>query len=123
MKDTLLSIYRAVAEGHLTQAEALVRIRTLKRQALDAPQGVLLATPEWIAAPAVSGPAQAPDRIVLWGIDRAAAAALKSRSAAEIVELAPSSTAAADDVFAHATLQALAAIQTMLTGRVRTLMK
>ena len=119
MKDTLLSIYRAVAEGHLTQAEALVRIRTLKRQALDAPQGVLLATPEWIAAPAVSGPAQAPDRIVLWGIDRAAAAALKSRSAAEIVELAPSSTAAADDVFAHATLQALAAIQTMLTGAVQ----
>jgi acyl transferase domain-containing protein/1,4-dihydroxy-2-naphthoyl-CoA synthase/acyl carrier protein len=118
MKDTLLSIYREVAEGHLTQAEALVRIKALKQQALDAPQGVLLATPEWVEAPAVSGPVQAPDRIVLWGIDPAAVASLKSQSTAEIVELAPLAAATAEDTFAHATLQALAAIQSMLAGAV-----
>ena len=116
MKDALLPIYRAVAEGRLTQAEALVRIRALKQPPQDAGPGALLATLDWAASPASGSGAQAPDRILLWGVDTAAAAALKAqRPGTEVVEFAPLA-AAMDETFAHAALQALAAIQSMLAG-------
>ena len=91
MKDALLPIYRAVAEGRLTQAEALIRIKALKQQARDPGLGVLLATLDWTAAPpTVSEAAWAPDRIVLWGVEREVSASLKAqRFGAELVEAFP----------------------------------
>ncbi|QWP75337.1 SDR family NAD(P)-dependent oxidoreductase [Lysobacter sp. K5869] len=117
MKDSLLSIYRAVAEGRLSQAEALIRIKALKRQAPDAGQGVLLATPEWVAASATAVPAQPVDRIFVWGIDPAATESLAAmHGSARIEAFAPPADVAAEDrIFSDAALQALAAIQSMLT--------
>lgn len=60
MKESLLPIFRAVAEGRLTQAEALVRIKALKRQSRDPGQGVLLADVQWTPAPARASAAQRP---------------------------------------------------------------
>ncbi len=123
MKDSLLSIYREVAEGRLAQAEALVRIKALKRQMSDAAQGVLLATPEWVAASATPVPAQPVvrqlvDRIFVWGIAPAVAASLKATHGDARIEAfaPPANVAAADGIFTDAALQALAAIQSMLTG-------
>jgi acyl transferase domain-containing protein/acyl carrier protein/NADP-dependent 3-hydroxy acid dehydrogenase YdfG len=126
MKDSLLSIYRAVAEGRLAQAEALVRIKALQRQTSDAAKGVLLATPEWVAASATSAPAQPVgrqladrqllDRIFVWGVDPAVAASLKATHGDARIETfaPPANVAAADGIFTDAALQALAAIQSML---------
>ncbi|RDZ28510.1 SDR family NAD(P)-dependent oxidoreductase [Lysobacter silvisoli] len=118
MKDTLLSIYRAVAEGRLAQAEALVRIKALKRRASEAEQGVLLAAPEWVAAPATPAPAQPVDRILVWGVDPAVTTSLKTmRGDARIEAFAPpANVVAADRIFTDAALQALAAIQSMLAA-------
>ncbi|MBT2744870.1 MULTISPECIES: SDR family NAD(P)-dependent oxidoreductase [unclassified Lysobacter] len=118
MKDSLLSIYRAVAEGRLAQAEALVRIKALKRQASDAGQGVVLATPEWFAASATSAPAQPVDRLFVWGVDPAVVASLKaSRGDAQIEAFAPpANVTSIDGIFADAALQGLAAIQSMLAS-------
>ncbi|MGO4777406.1 hypothetical protein AB4084_18185, partial [Lysobacter sp. 2RAB21] len=112
------SIYRAVAEGRLAQAEALVRIKALKRQMSDAAQGVLLATPEWGAAPATSAPAQLVDKIFVWGLDPAVAASLKAtHEHARIEAFAPSeNVTTADGIFTDAALQGLAAIQSMLAA-------
>jgi acyl transferase domain-containing protein/acyl carrier protein/NADP-dependent 3-hydroxy acid dehydrogenase YdfG len=115
MKDALLPIFRAVAEGRLTQAEALVRIKALKRQARDPGQGVLLASVEWAASPALASAAQAPDRVLLWGVPRAAVAALQAqRGGPEIVELATPASGPIEDVFAQAMLRAFEAIRSML---------
>ena len=115
MKDSLLPIFRAVAEGRLTQAEALVRIKALKHQAHDQGPGVLLAGVEWTPAGMRSGVAQAPDRVLLWGVSRHAVATLKaSRGGPEIVELATPTTGPVEDVFAQATLRAFEAIRSML---------
>jgi acyl transferase domain-containing protein/enoyl-CoA hydratase/carnithine racemase/acyl carrier protein len=115
MKDTLLPIFRAVAEGRLTQAEALVRIKALKDQARDPGQGVLLAGIEWVASPAHGSAAQAPDRVLLWGVPRHALAALQApRGGPEIVELATPTSGPVEDVFAQATLRAFEAIRSML---------
>ena len=133
MKDSLLSIYRAVAEGRLAQAEALVRIKALKRPISNAAQGVLLATPEWVAASAMSGPAQPVDRqpvnrqlvnrqlvnrIFVWGVDPAVAASLKATHRDARIEAfaPPANVTAADGIFTDAALQGLAAIQSMLAG-------
>ncbi|MDQ3510176.1 MAG: hypothetical protein M3414_00510, partial [Pseudomonadota bacterium] len=68
----MLPIYRAVAEGRLTQAEALVRIRAIKAQAHGDAQGVLLATRGWTAAPlrpsASAGRTQPAGVVLLWGL-------------------------------------------------------
>jgi acyl transferase domain-containing protein/acyl carrier protein/NADP-dependent 3-hydroxy acid dehydrogenase YdfG len=115
MKDALLPIFRAVAEGRLTQAEALVRIQALKRQARDPGQGVLLASVEWAASPARASAAQAPDRVLLWGVSRDAVATLKTqRGGPEIVELATPTSGPVEDVFAQATLRAFDVIRSML---------
>ncbi len=123
MKDSLLSIYRAVAEGRLAQAEALVRIKALKRQMSDAAQGVLLATPEWVVAAATPVPAQPVDRqlldrIFVWGVDPAVLASLKATHGDARIEAfaPPANVTAADGIFTDAALQALAAIQSMLAG-------
>ncbi|MES2668830.1 MAG: SDR family NAD(P)-dependent oxidoreductase [Pseudomonadota bacterium] len=123
MKDSLLSIYRAVAEGRLAQAEALVRIKALKRQMSEAAQGVLLATPEWAAASATPVPAQPvhrqlADRIFAWGLDPTVTASLKAMHHDARIEAfaPPANVTAADGIFADAALQALAAIQSMLAG-------
>ena len=118
MKKALLSIYRAVAEGRLAQTEAIVRIKALKRQASDAAQGVLLATPEWVAASATSAPAQPVDRIFVWGVDPAVTASLKATHGDARFEAfaPPANVTAADEIFADAALQGLAAIQSMLAG-------
>jgi len=117
MKDSLLSIYRAVAEGRLAQAEALVRIKALKGQASAAAQGVLLATPEWVAASATPVPAQPVDRIFVWGLDPAKVASLKAAHGdARVQAFAPPADVTADGIFTDAALQALAAIQSMLAG-------
>jgi acyl transferase domain-containing protein/enoyl-CoA hydratase/carnithine racemase/acyl carrier protein/NADP-dependent 3-hydroxy acid dehydrogenase YdfG len=115
MKDALLPIFRAVAEGRLTQAEALVRIQALKRQTRDPGQGVLLASVEWVASPARASDTQAPDRVLLWGVSRDAVAALQAqRGGPEIVELAAPTSGPVEDVFAQATLRAFEAIRSML---------
>ncbi|MBD8525892.1 SDR family NAD(P)-dependent oxidoreductase [Pseudomarimonas arenosa] len=118
MKDSLLTIYREVAEGRLAQAEALVRIKALKRQASDAAQGVVLATPEWGFAAAASVQAQPVDRIFLWGVDPAVAATLKKARADTQIEafVPPADVTAADGSFTDAALQGLSAIQSMLAG-------
>ncbi len=117
MKDSLLSIYRAVAEGRLAQAEALVRIKALKRQLSEAAQGVLLATPEWVAASPTPVPAQRVDRIFVWGLDPAMVASLKAAHGdARVQAFAPPADVTADGIFTDAALQALAAIQSMLAG-------
>ncbi|WP_386825504.1 SDR family NAD(P)-dependent oxidoreductase [Lysobacter brunescens] len=110
----MLPIFRAVAEGRLTQAEALVRIKALKRQSRDPGQGVLLADVEWTAAPARASAEQAPDRVLLWGVSRDAVAALQAQGGPEIVELSTPVSGSVDDVFAQATLQAFEAIRSML---------
>ncbi|UXI65991.1 SDR family NAD(P)-dependent oxidoreductase [Tahibacter amnicola] len=116
MKDSLLSIYRAVAEGRLSQAEALVRIKALKRRASDSVQGVLLATPDWGAASAPAAPAQPVDRIFIWGVEPAVTASLKATHGNARIEAfaPPAKGAAADVVFTDVALQGLAAIQSML---------
>jgi acyl transferase domain-containing protein/acyl carrier protein len=115
MKDALLPIFRAVAEGRLTQAEALVRIQALKRQTRDPGLGVLLASVEWAASPARASAAQAPDRVLLWGVSRDALATLQTqRGGPEIVELATPTSGPVEDVFAQATLRVFEAIRSML---------
>jgi acyl transferase domain-containing protein/enoyl-CoA hydratase/carnithine racemase/acyl carrier protein/NADP-dependent 3-hydroxy acid dehydrogenase YdfG len=125
MKDSLLSIYRAVADGRLAQAEALVRIKALKRRMSNAAPGVLLATPEWVAvsATATSAPAQPVDRqpvnrIFVWGVDPAVAASLKATHEDARIEAfaPPENVTAADGIFTDVALQGLAAIQSMLAA-------
>ncbi len=114
MNESLLPIFRAVAEGRLTQAEALVRIKALKRQSRDPGQGVLLADVQWTPAPARASAAQAPDRVLLWGVPHDAVAALQAQRGPEIVDLSTPMSGPIDVVFARATLQAFEAIRSML---------
>ncbi|GAB3351107.1 hypothetical protein GCM10027430_14690 [Lysobacter tyrosinilyticus] len=90
----------------------------MKRQTSSAAQGVLLATPEWVAASATSAPAQPVDRIFIWGVDPAVAASLKATHEDARIEAfaAPAHVTTADGIFTDAALQALAAIQSMLAG-------
>ena len=115
MKDDLLPIFRAVAEGRLTQAEALVRIKALKRQVRDPGQGVLLAGVEWTASPALASGAQPPERVLLWGVSPSAAGALQARRGGpEVIELAAPVSGAVEETFAQAMLQTFEVIRSML---------
>ena len=89
MKDELLPVYRAVAEGRMTKAEALAHIRALKN---DAPRagsaaetlGLLLAADDWQAMPAggdgvVPREARPFDRVLVWGVPQAVFDSLKAQ--------------------------------------------
>ena len=70
----------------------------------------MLASVEWVGSPAVASAAQAPDRVLVWGVSRDAMTALQAqRGGPEIVELATPVSGQVEDVFAQATLRALAA--------------
>ncbi|NOT89843.1 MAG: SDR family NAD(P)-dependent oxidoreductase [Lysobacter sp.] len=124
MKDSLLPIYRAVAEGRLTQAEALVRIKALKQRNADAAQqGTILATRQWTSAPAApagdaGGSPQAPQKILLWGVASETTAFLRKHlSAADLVEIAPPGSKETDASFAQAALQCFGEIKSLLANK------
>ena len=123
MKDSLLPIYRAVAEGRLTQAEALVRIRALKQRAAEAPQGTILATRRWTSAPVssatdVGAASQALPKSLLWGIAPDAVAFLRTQpGTADLLEIAPAGSADIDAAFAEAALQCFGEIKSLLADK------
>ncbi len=124
MKDSLLPIYRAVAEGRLTQAEALVRIKALKQRNADTKQGTILATRQWTSAPAAADPgspqvlSDAPQKILLWGVAPDTTAFLRKHlSGAGLVEIALSGSKDIDTSFAEAALQCFDEIKSLLTDK------
>ncbi|MGN6152882.1 MAG: SDR family NAD(P)-dependent oxidoreductase, partial [Lysobacteraceae bacterium] len=75
----------------------------------------------WPAAPARAAAAEAPDRVLLWGVPRHAVAALQAlRAGQTIVELTTPMAGSFEDVFALATLQAFEAIRAMLVASAET---
>jgi len=117
MKRPLLSIYRAVAEGRLTRAEALARIKALTLRS-SGRTGVVLATREWRPAAARASETRRPDRILLWGVPQETALALQAHAGAcERLEPAPTKTAlpqAIDELFSRAARRCFDAIRSAL---------